>query len=438
MSLLLAILAGLAASLFYVIFSTGEYYFGDYVSSSDQLALTSLRENFQRCVKSNGLGLQAEAKGVCRVSMKFPSDTVPKWKHPKTGELEGLSYDFNICETLILWEQIRNTSTILTREYIDALPNGWHDYAWRRINKGSLLNNCKNKSLCEEKLSLVLPQMPPFYPRQYGSCAIVGNSGDLLKMRLGEQIDQYDAVVRNNGAPIEGYTEYVGKKTTFRLLNRGSAKALDKVAALDGTGKEVLIIKTTIHDIMNKMIKGAPIKNPVYLMLGTPLGPSAKGTGLKAVEYALSVCDTVDIYGFTVDPGYTAWTRYFSESRGGHTPLQGRAYYQMMECLGLITIHSPMREAIGHVAKDIPEKPILNAARIAAEHMQGKVSGKGDPFGSCATWSKRGTKTWKPKLQRKSAKQHYLSVDGVTQYPLAESSSQEYLCIKPTGVSSSL
>lgn len=139
MSLLLAILAGLAASLFYVIFSTGEYYFGDYVSSSDQLALTSLRENFQRCVKSNGLGLQAEAKGVCRVSMKFPSDTVPKWKHPKTGELEGLSYDFNICETLILWEQIRNTSTILTREYIDALPNGWHDYAWRRINKGSLL-----------------------------------------------------------------------------------------------------------------------------------------------------------------------------------------------------------------------------------------------------------------------------------------------------------
>lgn len=28
-------------------------------------------------------------------------------------------------------------------------------------------------------------------------------------------------------------------------------------------------------------------------------------------------------------------TRYFSESRQGHTPLQGRAYYQMMECLGV-------------------------------------------------------------------------------------------------------
>ena len=28
-------------------------------------------------------------------------------------------------------------------------------------------------------------------------------------------------------------------------------------------------------------------------------------------------------------------TRYFSEVRKGHTPLHGRAYYQMMECLGV-------------------------------------------------------------------------------------------------------
>jgi hypothetical protein len=107
-----------------------------------------------------------------------------------------------------------------------------------------------------------------------------------------------------------------------------------------------------------------PITNPVYLMLGTSFGSSAKGTGLKALEFALSICDSVDMYGFTVDPGYKEWlvtinlmlinckacwlvffllpvdtmcfrTRYFSESRKGHTPLHGRAYYQMMECLGV-------------------------------------------------------------------------------------------------------
>lgn len=63
--------------------------------------------------------------------------------------------------------------------------------------------NCENKSLCEEKLSSVLPQTPPFFPRQYARCAIVGNSGDLIKLRLGKEIDEYDAVVRNNGAPVE-------------------------------------------------------------------------------------------------------------------------------------------------------------------------------------------------------------------------------------------
>ncbi|CAL5440157.1 unnamed protein product [Camellia sinensis] len=74
-----------------------------------------------------------------------------------------------------------------------------------------------------------------------------------------------------------------------------------------------------------------PIQNPVYLMLGASFGSAVKGTGLKALEFAISICDTVDMYGFTVDPGYKEWTRYFSESRKGHTPVQGRADYQMME-----------------------------------------------------------------------------------------------------------
>lgn len=42
-------------------------------------------------------------------------------------------------------------------------------------------------------------------------------------------------------------------------------------------------------------------------MLGASFGSAAKGTGLKALEFALSICDTVDMYGFTVDPGYKEW-----------------------------------------------------------------------------------------------------------------------------------
>lgn len=46
-------------------------------------------------------------------------------------------------------------------------------------------------------------------------------------------------------------------------------------------------------------------------MLGASFGSAAKGTGLKALEFALSLCDTVDMYGFTVDPGYKEWYVYW-------------------------------------------------------------------------------------------------------------------------------
>ncbi|KAL0694635.1 hypothetical protein Bca4012_061815 [Brassica carinata] len=45
------------------------------------------------------------------------------------------------------------------------------------------------------------------------------------------------------------------------------------------------------------------VPNPVYLFQGIVLRRGAKGTGMKSVELALSMCDIVDIYGFTVDPG---------------------------------------------------------------------------------------------------------------------------------------
>ncbi|XP_052176100.1 sialyltransferase-like protein 4 isoform X2 [Diospyros lotus] len=369
LAFLLALASGLTAILVY--FTGISKLYGEYQLADEDLeALQSLQSGFQKCVSSNGLGLQAlSGRDFCEITLQFPSDTDSKWTDPKTGEPEGLSFNLNLCEAVATWEQVRNSTTVLTKEFIDALPNGWEEYAWGRINKGILLNRCENKTLCMEKLSLVLPETPPFLPRQFGRCAVVGNSGDLLKTRFGKEIDGYEAVFRENGAPIQNYTDYVGTKSTFRLLNRGSAKALDKVAELYDAGKEVLIIKTTIHDIMNKMIREIPIQNPVYLMLGASFGSAAKGTGLKALEFALSICDTVDMYGFTVDPGYKEWTRYFSESRKGHTPLQGRAYYQMMECLGLIRIHSPMRSDPQRVVKWVPDHRTIAAARIASEKL---------------------------------------------------------------------
>jgi hypothetical protein len=50
---------------------------------------------------------------------------------------------------------------------------------------------------------------------------------------------------------LQNYTEYVGRKSTFRLLNRGSAKALDKVVELDGIAICYNMSSTCYNAIVN-------------------------------------------------------------------------------------------------------------------------------------------------------------------------------------------
>lgn len=51
------------------------------------------------------------------------------------------------------------------------------------------------------------------------SCALVSNSGALLKSGLGKDIDLNDVVMRFNNAPTKNYESDVGRKTHIRILN---------------------------------------------------------------------------------------------------------------------------------------------------------------------------------------------------------------------------
>ncbi|KAF6160103.1 hypothetical protein GIB67_018883 [Kingdonia uniflora] len=440
---------------------------------------------------------------------------------------ERLEYSYDVCESILLWEQVtylglflstvmffqirhllrppilqyRNMTTVLTREYLDARPDGWLDYAAKRIaqfgttlSHPSVLNRsvslivepgigrflfsepgisgeitgsgaqgvstyrgadkCYNRSLCEEHLNLILPSKPPFHPRQFRTCAVVGNSGDLLNTTFGEEIDSHDAVIRDNEAPVnEKYAKYVGRKRDFRLVVRGAARNM--VSILNGSDNEVLIIKSVTHKDFNAMIKNIP--NPVYLFQGIVLRRGAKGTGMKSVELALSMCDIVDIYGFTVDPGYTEWTRYFSTPRKGHNPLQGRAYYQLLECLGVIRIHSPMRAKRNQDWSDVPTREMIRRAQAAALRLKSSQAGQAGglgPFGSCKVWgdagpNNNGPTSGSPDMSetrknsnynkwevlpfeslRKEAQEHYNQMEGVSLYKMDGNKLDDLVCVK--------
>ncbi|KAF4385669.1 hypothetical protein F8388_010225 [Cannabis sativa] len=364
-----------------------------------------------------------------RILEEFQSNVQQCVYNEQFKVFEPLEYKYNICETLLLWEQYRNMTTVLTREYLDVRPDGWEDYAAKRIAQFKT----------------------PFHPRQFRTCAVVGNSGDLLKTEFGEEIDGHDVVIRDNEAPVnKKYAKYVGLKRDFRLVVRGAARNM--VAILNGSDTEVLIIKSVIHRDFNTMIKKIP--NPVYLFQGIVLRRGAKGTGMKSIELALSMCDIVDIYGFTVDPGYTEWTRYFSTPRKGHNPLQGRAYYQLLECLGVIRIHSPMRSKRKQDWADVPTREMIQQAHAAALYLKRGETGDLGQFGSCKVWGNvspesDGPVSGSPDMSsvrkssnyskwevmpfeslREAAQEHYHQMEGVSLYKMDGNKLDDLVCVR--------
>ncbi|KAM0936001.1 putative alpha-N-acetylneuraminate alpha-2,8-sialyltransferase [Dioscorea sansibarensis] len=413
--------------------------------------LSGFQSAVKQCVANRGLGLTAEIIDHCKLVLKFPEGTNSTWYNEQFKIFEPLEYKYDVCEAILLWEQYRNMTTVLTREYLDVRPDGWLDYAAKRIAQLGA-DKCYNRSLCEEHLNVILPSNPPFHPRQFKTCAVVGNSGDLLKTEFGEEIDSHDAVIRDNEAPVnEKYAKYVGLKRDFRLVVRGAARNM--IPILNGSSDEILIIKSVTHRDFNAMIKMVP--NPVYLFQGIVLRRGAKGTGMKSIELALSMCDAVDIYGFTVDPGYTEWTRYFSTPRKGHNPLQGRAYYQLLECLGVIRIHSPMRATRKQDWSDVPSREMIRTAHAAALSLKKSQAGQPadlGPFSSCKVWGTAGhggpvsgspdmsdTRThsnynkWEVlpfNDLRKEAQEHFIQMDGVSLYKMDGNKLDDLVCVR--------
>ncbi|XP_078581996.1 alpha-N-acetyl-neuraminyl-2,3-beta-galactosyl-1,3-N-acetyl-galactosaminide alpha-2,6-sialyltransferase-like isoform X1 [Branchiostoma floridae x Branchiostoma japonicum] len=51
-----------------------------------------------------------------------------------------------------------------------------------------------------------------------GVCALVSSSGQLLHYKAGNEIDQADCVIRMNEAPVLGFEEHVGSRTSLRVM----------------------------------------------------------------------------------------------------------------------------------------------------------------------------------------------------------------------------
>uniref|UniRef100_A0A803W5E1 CMP-N-acetylneuraminate-beta-galactosamide-alpha-2,3-sialyltransferase 4 n=2 Tax=Ficedula albicollis TaxID=59894 RepID=A0A803W5E1_FICAL len=162
-------------------------------------------------------------------------------------------------------------------------------------------------------------------------CAVVGNGPRLRNSSMGDTINSYDVVIRLNNAPVHGYEQDVGTKTTMRLFYPESAHFDPRAENNPDTLLVLVPFKPSDFQWMEAILndkkrvrkgfwKQPPliwdakpeqvrVLNPYYMevtaakLLNLPMKQPRKvkqkpTTGLLAITLALHFCDLVHIAGF--------------------------------------------------------------------------------------------------------------------------------------------
>ncbi|PKA67174.1 hypothetical protein AXF42_Ash004666 [Apostasia shenzhenica] len=170
--------------------------------------------------------------------------------------------------------------------------------------------------------------------QRYASCAVVGNSGILLKRNYGDLIDGHDLVIRLNNAQIEGYNRNVGSKTGLSFVNSNilhlcarrescfchpygenvpmmmyvcqAVHFLDYMVCKSSFKAPLLITDIRFDMLCSRIVKYYSLKRFVE-ETGNPPEAWSKfhdekafhySSGFQAVMLALGICDRVSVFGF--------------------------------------------------------------------------------------------------------------------------------------------
>uniref|UniRef100_A0A672QSF4 ST3 beta-galactoside alpha-2,3-sialyltransferase 1 n=1 Tax=Sinocyclocheilus grahami TaxID=75366 RepID=A0A672QSF4_SINGR len=110
-----------------------------------------------------------------------------------------------------------------TNSVLHASVSRW----WKGLQ---IVPNTSNYTKVVDQLFSLFPDKEHYSdagPDRCRTCAVVGNSGNLLGSHYGPLIDLHDFVIRINKGPTEGYEKDVGLKTTHRIMYPESVMDLD-------------------------------------------------------------------------------------------------------------------------------------------------------------------------------------------------------------------
>ncbi|CAA0825225.1 Glycosyltransferase family 29 (sialyltransferase) family protein [Striga hermonthica] len=169
---------------------------------------------------------------------------------------------------------------------------------------------------------------------RYKSCAVVGNSGILLKSDYGAKIDGHEAVIRLNNARTKTFEKNVGSKTNISFVNSNilhlctrrvdcfchpygdnvpivmyicQPKHFWDYLACNSSHKAPLIVTDPRFDVLCARIAKYYSLKRFIEQTGKDVGewaPAHDGadfhysSGMQAVMLALGICERVSIFGF--------------------------------------------------------------------------------------------------------------------------------------------
>ncbi|NXQ32287.1 SIAT1 sialyltransferase, partial [Alaudala cheleensis] len=178
-----------------------------------------------------------------------------------------------------------------------------------------------------------------------GRCAVVSSAGSLKSSRLGQEIDSHDAVLRFNGAPVRGFQEDVGQKTTIRLMNSQLVTVEEQQflrEPLYNTG--ILIVwdpapyHAEIHEWYRKpdynffesykAYRRTHPEQPFYILNPKMqwqlwdilqenslehIQPNPPSSGMLGIVLMMTLCDQVDVYEFLPSRRQTDICHYYQK-----------------------------------------------------------------------------------------------------------------------------
>lgn len=146
----------------------------------------------------------------------------------------------------------------------------------------------------------------------WSRCAIVGSSSVLLKTPMGKYIDGFDAIFRVNDAPIDAeFLNYTGVREHIRIGTYPiKTKAIRTIYYCHTRWYPTRCWLTTSVDHF-------PRVSPAFVRTVRRSHNLRKWptSGLIAYEVANRLCESIEVFGFGIDPSFSNCSHYYNTDR---------------------------------------------------------------------------------------------------------------------------